>query len=75
MKRLTRLMDICLNNLDGSVEVQAILSRLDFDESNIFSVSQDALREFEQWKVGVTSKITTSKTVINQRKRKRTEDN
>lgn len=75
MKRLTRLMDICLNNLYGSVEVQAILSRLDFDESNIFSVSQDALREFEQWKVGVTSKITTSKTVINQRKRKRTEDN
>mgnify|MGYP002803424334 FL=1 len=75
MKRMRRLMDLCLNKLDGSKEAQTLLSKLDHDEHNVFDLSQQGLRQFEQWKQGVISKLTTSKTVINQRKRKRTEDN
>ena len=75
MKRLRRLMDLSLNKLDGSREAQTLLSKLDHDEHNVFELSQEGLRQFEKWKQGVISKITTSKTVINQRKRKRTEDN
>jgi hypothetical protein len=75
MKRMRRLMDLSLNKLDGSKESQTLLPKLDHDEHNVFVFSQEGLREFEQWKQGVISKLTSSKTVINQRKRKRTEDN
>lgn len=67
-------MDLSLNRLDGSRESKTLLPKLDHDEHNIFSLSQESLRQFEQWKQGVISKLITSKTVINQRKRKRTED-
>ena len=73
MKRLRRLMDLSLNKLSGAS--QTLLPKLDHDEHSVFDLSQEGLRQFEQWKQGVISKITTSKTVINQRKRKRTEDN
>ena len=72
---MRRLMDLSLNKPDGSRESQALLPKLDHDEHNVFVLSQEALRLFEQWKHGVISKLITSKTVVNLRKRKRTEDN
>ena len=68
-------MDLSLNKLDGSQESQTLLPKLDYHEHKVFACSQESLRQFEQWKQGVISKLTTSKTVVNQRKRKRTEEN
>ncbi|XP_028410133.1 DNA replication complex GINS protein PSF3-like [Dendronephthya gigantea] len=74
MNRMRRIMDLSINRLDGSTESKTLLPKLDHNERNIFSHSQESLRRFEQWKHGVISKLITSKTVINQKKRKRTED-
>lgn len=75
MNRMRKLMDLSLNKLDGTQESQTLLPKLDHNECKVFTSSQESLKQFEQWKQGVISKLTTSKTVVNQRKRKRTEDN
>lgn len=72
MKRVTKIMDLSQNELNENVK--GLISKLDQDERNIFISGQKGLVDFEQWKQGMTSKLTTSKSVLNQRKRKRTED-
>ena len=72
---MRKLMDLSLNKLDGCQETKTLLPKLDHTEHKVFTLSQESLRQFEQWKRGVISKLTTSRTVVNQRKRKRTEDN
>lgn len=75
MKRMRKLMDLSLNKIENGNDLLALLPKLDNDERNIFTLTQRGLMDFEQWKKGVTSKLTTSRGVANQRKRKRTEDN
>ncbi|XP_046850304.1 DNA replication complex GINS protein PSF3-like [Xenia sp. Carnegie-2017] len=74
MNRMKSLMDLSLSRLDSHQESQTFLPKLDHEERSIFDLSQNSLRRFEHWKQGTASKLVTSNTVINQRKRKRTED-
>ena len=66
-------MDLSQNNLHESSN--EFLPKLDQVERNIFKCGQKSLLEFEQWKQGVIAKLSSSKSVTNHRKRKRTEDN
>ena len=73
MKRVKKIMDLSQNILNKNTN--GLIPKLDQDERNIFISGQKRLVDFEQWKKGMTSKLTTSRSVVNHRKRKRTEDN
>lgn len=73
MKRVKKIMDLSQNILNKNTN--GLIPKLDQDERNIFISGQKQLVDFEQWKKGMTSKLTTSRSVVNHRKRKRTEDN
>ena len=69
IKRFRKIMDSSQNaaNEDASV----LTSKLDHIERQVFSAGRKGVREFLQWEAGITSKLTTSETVVNHKKRKR----
>ena len=54
-------------NQDASL----LTSKLDHIEKQVFSAGRKGVSEFLQWEAGNTSKLTTSETVVNHKKRKR----
>lgn len=69
MKRFRKIMDSSQNaaNEDASL----LTGKLDHVERQVFSAGRKGIREFLQWEAGNTSKLTTSDTVVNHKKRKR----
>ncbi|KAJ7374951.1 DNA replication complex GINS protein PSF3 [Desmophyllum pertusum] len=69
IKRFRKIMDSSQNaaNEDASL----LTSKLDHIEKQVFSAGRKGVREFLQWETGNTSKLTTSETVVNHKKRKR----
>ena len=52
-------------------EMPQFTQKLDAHEVKLFQLGQNSLKDFESWKQGKISKISTSSTVFNHRKRKR----
>lgn len=69
IKRFRKIMDSSQNaaNEDASL----LTSKLDHIEKQVFSAGRKGVCEFLQWEAGNTSKLTTSETVVNHKKRKR----
>lgn len=69
IKRFRKIMDSSQNaaNEDASL----LTSKLDYIEKQVFSAGRKGVSEFLQWEAGNTSKLTTSETVVNHKKRKR----
>lgn len=69
IKRFRKIMDSSQNaaNEDASL----LTSKLDHIEKQVFSAGRKGVSEFLQWEAGNTSKLTTSETVVNHKKRKR----
>ena len=55
----------------ASEDASLLTSKLDQVEKQVFSAGRKGVREFLQWEAGNTSKLTTSETVVNHKKRKR----
>eukprot|EP00794_Sanderia_malayensis_P018947 gene18947-20853_t len=70
-KRFRKVMDAAQNA--SYEETSQITSRMDNFECNLFRCGQKSQRDFQIWKQGETCKIKTSSTVLNHRKRKRTD--
>jgi len=69
IKRFRKIMDSSQNaaNEDASL----LTNKLDHIEKQVFSAGRKGVSEFLQWEAGNTSKLTTSETVVNHKKRKR----
>ncbi|EDO34905.1 predicted protein [Nematostella vectensis] len=69
IKRFRKIMDSSQNapNEDST----SLTSKLDHLERQLFEKGKKGIKEFLQWEAGQMSKLTTSDTVINHRKRKR----
>ena len=52
-------------------DASLLTGKLDHIERQVFSAGRKGIREFLQWEAGNTSKLTTSDTVVNHKKRKR----
>ena len=52
-------------------ETSQFTQKLDAFECRLFQYGQKSLKDFDTWKQGDISKIRTSNTVLNHRKRKR----
>ena len=52
-------------------DASLLTSKLDHIEKQVFSAGRKGVSEFLQWEAGNTSKLTTSETVVNHKKRKR----
>lgn len=52
-------------------DASLLTSKLDHIEKQVFSAGHKGVSEFLQWEAGSTSKLTTSQTVVNHKKRKR----
>lgn len=48
-----------------------LTGKLDHIERQVFSAGRKGVHDFLQWETGNTSKLTSSDTVVNHRKRKR----
>ena len=58
-------------NDDGSL----LTSKFEHIERQVFAAGRKGVLEFLEWEAGKTSKLTTSETVVNHRKRKRSSSN
>lgn len=52
-------------------DASPLTGKLDHIERQVFSAGRKGIREFLRWEAGNTSKLTTSDTVVNHKKRKR----
>lgn len=48
-----------------------LTSKLDHIERQVFTAGRKGVQDFLQWEAGNTGKLTTSETVVNHKKRKR----
>ncbi len=70
-KRFRKVMDAGQNA--SYEETSQFTSKMDNFECSLFKCGQKSQKDFEIWKQGETCKIKTSATVLNNRKRKRTD--
>lgn len=60
-----------LSQHSANEDATFLTSKLDHIERQVFSAGRKGVREFLQWEAGNTAKLTTSETVVNHKKRKR----
>jgi len=69
IKRFRKIMDSSQNA--ANEDAMLLTGKLDHIERQVFSAGRKGVREFLEWEAGNTSKLTSSETVVNHRKRKR----
>ncbi|XP_068722499.1 DNA replication complex GINS protein PSF3-like [Montipora capricornis] len=69
IKRFRKIMDSSQHS--AHQDATFLTSKLDHIERQVFTAGRKGVQDFLQWEAGNTGKLTTSETVVNHKKRKR----
>lgn len=69
IKRFRKIMDSSQHS--AHQDASFLTSKLDHIERQVFLAGRIGVKDFLQWEAGNTAKLTTSETVVNHKKRKR----